>query len=167
DTKCLYHPHQDIALICSTCPNNTPVCIGCITGIHYGHNFISIEDDNVRNQIQQEFKNQTIPKLNHYLENNKKILNESNNHFKQIKENNNNNFYKTFKIFKELKEIINSKENDIKRLLTTKFDENTEVNNIISTTIENNNNIINNAIKYNNDVNNNNNDNNNNNNNKN
>ncbi|EGC40586.1 hypothetical protein DICPUDRAFT_146490 [Dictyostelium purpureum] len=150
DTKCLDHPNKDIELICSTCPNNTPVCINCISDIHNGHSFKKLKDINLRNQIQQEY-NQTISKLNNYLENNKIILDESNNHFKQIKENNDNNFNKASKIFKELKDIINAKENDIKRLLTTKFEENKDLNNIITTTIENNNN----AIKYNNDVNNN------------
>ncbi|EGC37809.1 hypothetical protein DICPUDRAFT_76588 [Dictyostelium purpureum] len=150
DTKCLVHPHQDIILICSTCPNNIPVCTDCITGIHIGHIFISIEDGNIRDHIQQEFKNQTIPKLNNYLENNKLILGESNRHFKQIHENHTINLDKTIKIFKELKDIINAKENDIKRLLITKLDENIDVNNIITTTIENNNNIINKAIKNNN-----------------
>ncbi|EGC40582.1 hypothetical protein DICPUDRAFT_146482 [Dictyostelium purpureum] len=150
DTKCLDHPHQDIISICSTCPNNTPVCIDCITGNHKGHVFEKLSDVNLRNQIQQEYNNQTIPKLNNYLENNKIILDESNNHFKQIKENHTINFDKTTDRFNQLKNIINAKENDTKRLLITKLDENIDVNNIITTTIENYNNKINNAIKYNN-----------------
>ncbi|EGC30905.1 hypothetical protein DICPUDRAFT_157313 [Dictyostelium purpureum] len=155
DTKCLDHPHQDIVLICSTCPNNTPVCTSCIIGIHNGHTYKNFEDKNIRDQIQQEFTNQTIPNLNNFLEYNKLILDESNNHFKQIQHNHTNNFDKVFKIFKELKDIINTKENDIKRLLITKLDENKDKNNIITTTIEDNINKINKAIKYNN-VNNNN-----------
>ncbi|EGC40556.1 hypothetical protein DICPUDRAFT_73920 [Dictyostelium purpureum] len=156
NTKCFNHPYQDIISICSTCPNNIPVCIDCIVDIHDGHSFKKLNDINLRNQIEHNFRNQTIPKLNNYLENNKKILDGSNNHFKQIQDNHTMNFEKTFKIFKELKDIINAKENDIKRLLLTKLDENTDVNNIITTTIENNNNKINYAINYNNDINNNN-----------
>ncbi|EGC28858.1 hypothetical protein DICPUDRAFT_85080, partial [Dictyostelium purpureum] len=148
DIKCLDHPKQNIISICSTCPNNTPVCIGCITGIHNGHKFKSIEDDNVRYQIQQDINNQILPNLHNSLENNKKKLDESKNHFKQIQENNTNNYKKTFDIFKELKDIINAKENEIKLLLLTKSEENIEVNNIIPTRIENNINRINNAITY-------------------
>ncbi|EGC30906.1 hypothetical protein DICPUDRAFT_157314 [Dictyostelium purpureum] len=159
DTKCLDHPHQDIVLICSTCPNNIPVCIGCISGIHNGHKFKDIKDKNIKDQIQQEFTNQTIPNLNNFLEYNKLILDESNNHFKQIQHNHTKNFDKVFKIFKELKDIINTKENDIKRLLITKLDENKDINNIITTTIEDNINKINKVIKYNNNHFNNNNDN--------
>ncbi|EGC40522.1 hypothetical protein DICPUDRAFT_24875, partial [Dictyostelium purpureum] len=127
DTKCLDHPNEDIISICSTCPNDYPVCIDCITGIHKGHNFEELDDINLRNQIEEDFKNQTIPKLNDYLENNKKILDESNNHFEEIKDNHTKNFDKTFNIFKELKYIINAKENDVKRLLITKLEENTDV----------------------------------------
>ncbi|EGC31153.1 hypothetical protein DICPUDRAFT_82935 [Dictyostelium purpureum] len=147
--KCLDHPHHDIVFVCSTCPNITPVCIDCINGVHRGHIFKSLEDNNIRNQIHQDFKNQTIPKLNKYLENNKKILDESNNNFEQILDNHRKNFDITINIFKQLKNIMNSKENDVKRLLTTKLQENIEVNEIITTTIEDNNNKINNAIKFN------------------
>ncbi|EGC40583.1 hypothetical protein DICPUDRAFT_146484 [Dictyostelium purpureum] len=166
DIKCLYHPNEDIISICSTCPNNTPVCIDCITNIHNGHDIKILKDislDDLRDQIQQEYNNQTTPKLNDFLENNKKILDELNNYLKQIQNNHTMNLDKTTDIFKGLTYIIKAKENDVKRLLTTKFDENTEVNALITSTIENNNNIVNNAIKFNN----NNNDNVNNNNNKN
>ncbi|EGC36667.1 hypothetical protein DICPUDRAFT_150840 [Dictyostelium purpureum] len=162
DNKCFNHPYQDIVFICSNCPNYIPVCIDCINDGHRGHTFKKLNDIHLRNQIQQEFNDQTIPKLNNYLENNKKILEESNNHFKQINDNHTKNFEKAFKIFKELRDfflnIINAKEIDVKLLLTTKLNKNTDINNIITTIIEKNNNIINNAIKFNNDINNNNDD---------
>ncbi|EGC40521.1 hypothetical protein DICPUDRAFT_96216 [Dictyostelium purpureum] len=148
DTTCLEHPQKTIVFICSTCSDNIPVCNKCIIGSHNGHVFKDLEDIeiNLKNKINKDFKTQTLPQLSKLLENNKSQLEKSDNQLKQIQENHTKNLETLTNEFKKIKDIVNIKENDFKKLLITKLDENIEANNNFTSAIEDSNKKVNNIL---------------------
>ncbi|EGC37987.1 hypothetical protein DICPUDRAFT_149365 [Dictyostelium purpureum] len=125
DIKCYDHPQNDLVLICLSCQYK-PACIKCVVGDHKGHIFEDIENLDFRDDIDYKFQDEIIPKLNEQLENNKNQLEKSENNFAQIKDSHEKNLEKLMDEFKKIKDFLIAKENDLKRLLITKFDENLE-----------------------------------------
>ncbi|EGC32226.1 hypothetical protein DICPUDRAFT_155845 [Dictyostelium purpureum] len=148
DTTCLEHPQKTIVFICSTCSDNIPECSKCIISSHNGHVFKDLEDINInfKKQINKDFITQTLPQLSKLLENNNSQLEKSDNQLKQIQENHTKNLETLTNEFNKIKDIVNIKENDFKKLLITKLDENIEANNIFISAIEDSNEKVNNIL---------------------
>ncbi|KAM9994991.1 hypothetical protein ACTFIY_001185 [Dictyostelium cf. discoideum] len=112
NSKCTHHTNKKIKLLCLNC-KFIPCCIQCISqdGEHHGHKTNSIDSVATSNILKMMilYKNDIIPKLKEKIENNKQIINESDNIYNEIKQQYENNknlvlnefneFHKYFKFF--------------------------------------------------------------------
>ncbi|KAM9953457.1 hypothetical protein ACTFIR_008528 [Dictyostelium discoideum] len=140
DNKCALHKDFDIRLVCSTC--KVVVCDGCIVSDHNGHKFDFINAENSK-EIFEEFKNNHIQNLDKQIGVNNELLNKSNNLFKSLEDKHTENVNTITEEFKELSKLLQIIEIDKIKQLVTLYDENKDINTIISTTIHNNLNNIN------------------------
>ncbi|KAM9983131.1 hypothetical protein ACTFIZ_005730 [Dictyostelium cf. discoideum] len=140
DNKCAIHKDQDIKLICSAC--KVVVCLECIVTIHNGHKFYRTDEENSK-EIFEEFKNNNFQNLHKQIDINNELLNESNNLFKSLEDKHNKNVNTITEVFKQLHKLLQIIENDKTKQLVTLYDENKNINTIISTTIHDNLNKIN------------------------
>ncbi|KAM9963579.1 hypothetical protein ACTFIW_006812 [Dictyostelium discoideum] len=140
DNKCPIHKEYNIKLICSTC--KVVVCVECIVSDHTGHKFDHIDVENSK-EIFEEFKNNHIQNLDKQIGINNELLNKSNNLFKSLEDKHTENVNTIKEEFKELSKLLPIIEIDKIKQLVTLYDENKDINTIISTTIHDNLNNIN------------------------
>ncbi|KAM9983132.1 hypothetical protein ACTFIZ_005731 [Dictyostelium cf. discoideum] len=140
DNKCAIHKEHNIKMICSTC--KVIVCVECILLDHNGHKFDRIDVDNSK-EIFEEFKNNNLQNLDKQIDINNELLNESNNLFKSLEDKHTENINTITEEFKQLHLLLQIIENDKIKQLVTLYDENKDINTIISTTIHDNLNNIN------------------------
>ncbi|KAM9953460.1 hypothetical protein ACTFIR_008531 [Dictyostelium discoideum] len=140
DNKCAIHKEHNYKLICSAC--KIVVCDECIITIHRGHCFDRIDVENSK-VIFEEFKNNHIQHLDKQIGINNEFLNKSNNLFKSLEDKHTENVNTITEVFKELSKLLQIIEIDKIKQLVTLYDENKDINTIISTTIHDNLNNIN------------------------
>ncbi|KAM9983127.1 hypothetical protein ACTFIZ_005724 [Dictyostelium cf. discoideum] len=140
DNKCAIHKENKIKMICSTC--KVVVCVECIILDHNGHKFGRIDVENSK-AIFEEFKNNNFQNLHKQIDINNDLLNESNNLFKSLEDKHTENVNTITEEFKQLSKLLPIIENDKIKQLVTLYDENKDINTIISTTIHDNLNKIN------------------------
>ncbi|KAM9948263.1 hypothetical protein ACTFIT_001613 [Dictyostelium discoideum] len=143
NNKCSFHPNKNLELLCFNC-KFIPCCMHCISqhGEHHGHktNCIdSIETSNIL-KMMNLFKNDIIPKLKEIVENDKQIINKSENIYNEINQQYENNKILVTNEFKKFHTLIQINQLDIENQLRTTFDENTIIYTIINSSINNNNN---------------------------
>ncbi|KAM9974744.1 hypothetical protein ACTFIW_008208 [Dictyostelium discoideum] len=138
--KCALHPSKNIKVLCLQC-KYIPCCIICISskGGHHAHKTDPIESATNILSLVNSFKDDVFPKVIERIEKNEKILQESNDKFKEIKINyeKNNSLLKS-----EMKKIhisVSCIENDIEKQLETSFDSNTLINQTLDSSINHDN----------------------------
>ncbi|EAL62165.1 hypothetical protein DDB_G0290609 [Dictyostelium discoideum AX4] len=130
--KCTLHRNKILELLC--------LDLFFQDGQHHGHKTNCMDSKATSDILKMVnlFKNDIIPKLKEIVENNKQIINESDNIYNEIKQQyeiNKNLVIDEFNKFHKILQIIQL---DILKQLETTFDENTLVNTIINSSIKNN-----------------------------
>ncbi|KAN0022118.1 hypothetical protein ACTFIU_004286 [Dictyostelium citrinum] len=125
DIKCFQHSDGEICSFCEDC--KSPVCLVCMCSIeHKGHSFSLISQKMVQNTL-DAFKIKTYNKSQRYKEKSRKRIQMIEQQFQKIKLNHQSNMSQLTDKFKQLHQILQILEIDIKRTLETLLTDNEEL----------------------------------------
>ncbi|KAN0019065.1 hypothetical protein ACTFIU_002267 [Dictyostelium citrinum] len=137
NNKCYLHPKYEITFLCSDC-ELIPCCIYCLTSDkhHRGHKANLLDETNIISLI-ENFKNNIHPTISETIKNDKNLLVLSNNKFNQIKNEYDSNMDLIENEFKNIHNIINLIEDDLKNQLLSTLNDNSILYSSITKSINN------------------------------